>query len=105
MYSDIAPIPKRLATLRIDRAARPSASAISTPAATTSDRLVRGLGPRTGDCCVGAQSSSTTRRPSGVPWLGIGPILGRHLSIRAWLVLSGWLGHACILALKIVSGT
>ena len=63
----MAPTPRRLATFRMDNAAMPSVSAMATPAATTSARLMRGLGPRTGGGGSGAQSSSTTRRPSDVP--------------------------------------
>ena len=59
----MAPTPRRLATFRMDNAAMPSVSAMATPAATTSARLMRGLGPRTGGGGAGAQSSSTTRRP------------------------------------------
>src|SRR3712207_6293411 len=63
----MAPMPKWLATLRMESASRPSASAMATPASTTSARLVRGRGPRPAGGGGGFQSRSTTRRPSGVP--------------------------------------
>jgi hypothetical protein len=46
LYSDIAPVPSALATLRIDTPASPSASASATATLAISARECAGAGPR-----------------------------------------------------------